>query len=91
MIINVDDVSVDVEDVLLVTVQSSKFRVSCVLVGFVKVCILHCFVDLFKKWLEHLLVAFDAELVLALEYMKRHTNAILSPLPGESPLCVSCA
>lgn len=43
MTINVDDVSVDVEDVFLATVQSSRFRVSCALVGFVKVCVLHYF------------------------------------------------
>lgn len=48
MTINVHDVSVDVEDVFLVTVQNSRFRVSCALVGFVKLCILHCFVDLLK-------------------------------------------
>lgn len=60
--------TVNVEDVFLVTAQSSRFSGSCNLVGFVKVSVLRCFVDLSEERLEHLLVRLDAELVFAFHH-----------------------
>lgn len=57
--------TVDVEDVLLVTIQSSRFSGSCNTLGFVKVIVLHGSVDLFEEKIKHLLIRLDLDQMLA--------------------------